>query len=92
MPKNRQNENRERNENTKTRDIKTKNKNRAKGINKRKPPRRAQKRQKMPFPIIVAYYRQKAAQYRCNMSVLCLYCRSIISVIGGPYLDGLPLR
>ena len=34
-------------------------------------PRRAP--QKAVLSIILAYYRQQSSQYRCNMSVLCLY-------------------
>ena len=42
------------------------------------------KAEKRRFPSLCAYYRKKAKQYKCDTSVLCLYCRSIIAAIGVP--------
>ena len=51
-----------------------------------------QKRQKRRFLLLCAYHRQKAKQYKCDTSVLCLYYYAVLLYWGHPLCHTQPLR
>ena len=50
------------------------------------------KRQKRRFTLLCAYHRQRAAQYKCDTSVLCLYLLAPVSQYPHPLYLRIPLR
>ena len=52
----------------------------------------AQKSAKRRSQLLRAYYRKQAHRYKCDTSVLCLYCGGIIVAIGAPIYTRQPLR